>query len=333
VGQIINALTSRATYAQEDWLVIVSTDHGEHDHPDPERSRIIFHIISGPRRRAGHVAGSHHRGCVRHGADAHGRAIDPAWNLDARVEGFPLPADAYGANLIYNGEPSRIPARTITRRIAALPGGSISAASRSASTAPTRPSPHAASRTAERGNNFLPRRHRQRIDSQRINLADIALDIDSPGVNYTLSGWFGGAGTRRGFCHAYGQLLDAQGPSSAPTSAGAVHARGARQRHRSAATLRQRDRARRNAVRGIRPDVQRRHGNATTPAPTTSLRPRSQSLIPASKILGYGPVTSGWQIEVSSAELPQLLARNARTISRHGRKSLARSQAAVGRSR
>src|ERR1044071_3819010 len=48
VGQIIGALTNRPTYLQENWLVIVQTDHGEHDHPDPERSRIVFTILNGP---------------------------------------------------------------------------------------------------------------------------------------------------------------------------------------------------------------------------------------------------------------------------------------------
>src|SRR4026208_95359 len=48
VGQIIGALRNRASYTNEDWLVIVTTDHGEHDHPDPERSRITFVINHGP---------------------------------------------------------------------------------------------------------------------------------------------------------------------------------------------------------------------------------------------------------------------------------------------
>ncbi len=30
------------------WLVIALTDRGQHDHPDPERSRITFQILNGP---------------------------------------------------------------------------------------------------------------------------------------------------------------------------------------------------------------------------------------------------------------------------------------------
>jgi hypothetical protein len=45
VGQIIGALTRRVTYSNEDWLVIAD-QRGEHDHPDPERSRIVFSIIA-----------------------------------------------------------------------------------------------------------------------------------------------------------------------------------------------------------------------------------------------------------------------------------------------
>ena len=55
VGQIIGALTRRASYTNENWLVIVQTDHGEHDHPDPERSRIVFSIYSGPSAARGAI--------------------------------------------------------------------------------------------------------------------------------------------------------------------------------------------------------------------------------------------------------------------------------------
>ncbi|HWN94897.1 MAG TPA: alkaline phosphatase family protein, partial [Methylomirabilota bacterium] len=48
VGQIMGALTNRVSYSNENWLVIVQTDHGEHDHPNPERSQIVFSIFSGP---------------------------------------------------------------------------------------------------------------------------------------------------------------------------------------------------------------------------------------------------------------------------------------------
>jgi len=55
VGQIIGALRRRASYTNENWLVIVQTDHGEHDDPDPERSRIIFSIYSGPAAARGEI--------------------------------------------------------------------------------------------------------------------------------------------------------------------------------------------------------------------------------------------------------------------------------------
>ena len=104
VGQMIAALRSRATYSQENWLVIVLSDHGEHDHPDPERSRITFHVVSGPSAARGVMWPSPSIVDVCATVLTHmGVAIDPAWNLDCRVEGFPLPAIRYGSNLIFNG--------------------------------------------------------------------------------------------------------------------------------------------------------------------------------------------------------------------------------------
>lgn len=38
-----------------------------------------------------------------------GIAIDPAWNLDARVDGLPLPPPQYGTNLIFAGDAFRGP--------------------------------------------------------------------------------------------------------------------------------------------------------------------------------------------------------------------------------
>ena len=40
VGQIMNALTNRPTYANEDWLVIILADHGQHD-STTENSRLV----------------------------------------------------------------------------------------------------------------------------------------------------------------------------------------------------------------------------------------------------------------------------------------------------
>jgi hypothetical protein len=52
VGQVVQAIRSRATYAQEDWLILMSTDHGHVDkggHGGPSKvERNIFVLANGP---------------------------------------------------------------------------------------------------------------------------------------------------------------------------------------------------------------------------------------------------------------------------------------------
>src|SRR5262245_1415638 len=105
VGQIIGALTNRVTYTNEDWLVIVTTDHGEHDNPNPEISRITFVINSGPSAARGVIWPSPSIVDICATVLTHmGVPIDPSWNLDARVEGLPLRPTGFGTNLMFNGD-------------------------------------------------------------------------------------------------------------------------------------------------------------------------------------------------------------------------------------
>lgn len=101
VGQLVAAVRGRAGYGQEDWLIMITADHGHTDtggHGGSTWSeRQTFVIANG----AGFPAGS-----VRHDvrmvdiaptAIAHlGIAIDPAWNLDGSPIGGLVP-DAFDA--------------------------------------------------------------------------------------------------------------------------------------------------------------------------------------------------------------------------------------------
>lgn len=88
VGQMVNAIKARPTYASEDWMIILSTDHGGrgtgHGGSSYEERRIFviasrtngikqalsgLHIIDVP------VTAMHHMQL----------AIDPAWNLDGKA--------------------------------------------------------------------------------------------------------------------------------------------------------------------------------------------------------------------------------------------------------
>jgi hypothetical protein len=194
VGQIIGALTRRATFTNENWFVIVQTDHGEHDHPDPERSRIVFSIYSGPSAARGVIWPAPTIVDVCATVLTHmGVPINPLWNLDARVAGFPLSPTQYGTNLIFNGDAESISGTNnyTTNRgiawwfdIASTTLGIYGANTNFPSVASPGP--------ANRGSNFFLGGTTHGAISQRIDLSEIANDTDGGSVDYALSGWFGG---------------------------------------------------------------------------------------------------------------------------------------------
>lgn len=98
VGQLVDALTSRGTYANEDWLILVTADHG---HTDPGghggsswQERQTFMIAVGGTVTAGSTRYDVKMPDIAASALAHlGVAIDPAWGLDGRRIQQPSPDD------------------------------------------------------------------------------------------------------------------------------------------------------------------------------------------------------------------------------------------------
>ncbi len=89
---VLDALRSRKTYAEEDWLVLVSTDHGgtekEHGKNIPTH-RTIFFIASGPSAARGPIDQPTFIVDIAATALVHlGIPIDPAWQLDGRAVGL-----------------------------------------------------------------------------------------------------------------------------------------------------------------------------------------------------------------------------------------------------
>jgi len=93
VGRLVAAVQARATYAREDWLILVSTDHGrtadgDHGGDTPEELAIFF-LASGPSALAGTPPDTVYIVDVPVTALTHlGIAVDPAWNLDGKVVGI-----------------------------------------------------------------------------------------------------------------------------------------------------------------------------------------------------------------------------------------------------
>ncbi|WP_420033833.1 alkaline phosphatase family protein [Streptomyces sp. cg28] len=98
VGQIVDAVKSRATYANEDWLIMVTADHGHTDAGGhggstwPERQ--TFMIAVGSTVTAGSTRYDVKMPDIAASALAHlGVALDPAWGLDGRPIQQPTPDD------------------------------------------------------------------------------------------------------------------------------------------------------------------------------------------------------------------------------------------------
>jgi len=94
VGEVLAALRNRPDHVNEDWLIIVCTDHGglgtRHGsgHDDPEIYE-VFLIISGPSAQRGSIEAQTYLVDVAVTALAHlGIEADPAWDLDGNPVGL-----------------------------------------------------------------------------------------------------------------------------------------------------------------------------------------------------------------------------------------------------
>ncbi|MGW2279451.1 alkaline phosphatase family protein [Streptomyces sp. NPDC001770] len=101
VGRIVAAVAARPTYAAEDWLIMVTADHGHTDAGghggNSAAERQTFLIAAGAGITAGSVRNDIRMPDVAVSALAHlGVAVDPAWGLDGRPLQQPVP-DAFDA--------------------------------------------------------------------------------------------------------------------------------------------------------------------------------------------------------------------------------------------
>jgi hypothetical protein len=209
VGSILAALKNRPDYESEDWLIVVTSDHGGnyagayngHGEDRPE-DRTVFTIVSGPavKNPGGTLYPQPSQVDVVPTLLTHlGIDPDPAWGLDGNVLGiaesaFVAPVTGYGTNLVANGDgewdrgiggmtPNALVKEwTDVHKATVITYGS--------GNYPTQNSPG----PAARGKNFLAG-GKTDLSSlvQRIDVSSLATAIDgAAGVNFTLSGYLGG---------------------------------------------------------------------------------------------------------------------------------------------
>lgn len=93
VGVLVAAVRGRPTYTEENWLILMSTDHGrtaDGDHGgDTPEERTIFFLASGPSAMVGTPADTVFIVDIPVTALAHlGVPADPSWSLDGKVVGL-----------------------------------------------------------------------------------------------------------------------------------------------------------------------------------------------------------------------------------------------------
>ena len=92
VGELLQTVKNRKTFAKEDWLIVVSTDHGGkgkgHGGNTPDE-RTIFLIVSGKSTARGVINPPPDIVDVCPTVLTHlGVAIDPMWRLDGKIVGL-----------------------------------------------------------------------------------------------------------------------------------------------------------------------------------------------------------------------------------------------------
>lgn len=207
VGRALSAIESRARFDREDWLVILTTDHGgtidlNHGRDIPEHREVAL-IVSGDAAARGPLRGTVNQCDVVATALAHlGVAVDPAWDLDGRAVGLARDRakDAlFGRNLVANGDAERsTPAATpeADRGIACWKdwGTASTLAYGAHKDFPT----EAVAGSPTRGKAFFfgGSAGESRI-VQRIDLSAASVEIDAATVPFELSAWLGGFAGQR----------------------------------------------------------------------------------------------------------------------------------------
>lgn len=198
LGRLLEALKRRTTYEKEDWLILVSTDHGgtldgAHGRDEPKHRRVPY-IASGSAAGRGIIHPTPNVVDIVATTMAHlGIELEKEWGLDGKSSGLKTRIE-YGTNLIFNGDaeyssPTMDP--QVNHGIAGwIDEGAMSLLAYGAVVeypAMNCPGPD------QRGNNyFFGGTDGDSVMMQSIGVASLASDIDDGHIEYIISGWLGG---------------------------------------------------------------------------------------------------------------------------------------------
>ena len=229
VGRAMDAIRARRNFAAEDWLVVLTSDHGgtidlNHGRDIPEHREIAF-IVSGDAAARGELRGTVNQCDVVATAFAHlGIAVDPAWDLDSHAVGLAAAPAPFGRNLVFNGDAEAASPAELPEGNRGVAGwrdwGTVSTLAYGAhKDFPTADTPG----PAERGRAFFfgGNSGESRM-SQRIDLGAARGAIDGRGVAFAMSAWLGGFGRQRDVAWVELRFLDARGGVLAQAELGAV---------------------------------------------------------------------------------------------------------------
>jgi hypothetical protein len=236
IGDILTAIEARPTYADEDWLVIVSTDHAGspalgHGYNIPEH-RLIPFIVSGPSVVAGEIWPAPQTVDIVPTALHHlGVELDGSWDMDGIVVGFEStapPVAALDENLIFNGDAEYergyegytsvpdawIPGWFDSGYLTVVQYDSPDGYPTSSDSGPD-----------DRGANFFAGGWTDSDTEAKweIDLSPLASVIDS-GASWTLSGWLGGYAAQEDRASVTVRFFDASGDLITSATIGPVSA-------------------------------------------------------------------------------------------------------------
>ncbi len=217
IGQILTQMSARPTFANEDWLVIMTSDHGglgtDHSGGLPEQRTIPF-IVAGPLATTVLPQANPRQVDVAATVLTYFGAPIPS-NYDGHAVGLtpagPAPA-TLGQNLIFNGdaEYNRGFNSNSTQQYAAGwndpgPGGItlVNYLAGNGFPSPADPGP------ANRGKNFFSGGTNAVSNmTQRIDVSNLASAIDSDKVDFDLSAWLGGYSSQNDTASVVAHFLD-----------------------------------------------------------------------------------------------------------------------------